>query len=82
MTEIYGAGEENPEGIDSGLLEDAILRRGQVPVVRVPQADVVGYLMDQASENETVAFLGAGDITEVADDFVEALREQIPAEIG
>lgn len=76
LTEIYGAGETNTAGVDSGLIYEAVSRAGHPSILRIPKDQVIDYLLSHLSSNEVVAFLGAGDITEVADRFVEGLKHR------
>jgi len=77
LTEIYGAGETNPTGIDSGVIYDAVCGTGYPHILRMPKEEVIDYLLNHLDPNEIVAFLGAGDITEVADCFVERLKSKV-----
>ena len=76
LTEIYGAGETNVGGIDSSIIESAVVNSGHPRILRMPKEKVIDYLRTNPIPNEIVAFLGAGDITEVADRFVETVRAQ------
>jgi UDP-N-acetylmuramate--alanine ligase len=76
VTDIYGAGETNTHEVDSGLIEKAVCKAGHGHVKRLAKEAVIDYLIDHPVDNEIVAFLGAGDITEVADRFVERLKTQ------
>ncbi len=70
LTEVYSAGEPNPEGTGVDLIYQEICGWGH-PAVRVlEKRDVSDYLANrQEQEPSIVAFLGAGDIGEVADEF-------------
>jgi len=73
VTGIYGAGERNVHSVDSGLILDAMRRAGHPHVTQMKQEEVVRYLMGHPYQEQIVAFLGAGDITEVADNYVKNL---------
>jgi UDP-N-acetylmuramate--alanine ligase len=46
------------------------------PVCYLPKQEIIGRLLGIVKPGDIVLTLGAGDITRVADDFVEALKEQ------
>lgn len=84
LTEIYGAGEKNPDNITSELIYTAV-REAKHPAVRMmPKEGVIDYLLGRDSREGVIAFLGAGDIGEVADEFarrVKIIRSQNPASV-
>lgn len=84
LTEIYGAGEENPDNVTSELIYDSV-REARHPEVRmVPKASIIDYLLSRDSQEGIIAFLGAGDIGEVADEFarrIKTFRTQSPASV-
>jgi len=69
LTEIYGAGEKNVGEIGVNLIYDAVKKSGHQDVQIVRRDRVIDYLCSRMGEEETVAFMGAGDIGEVADEF-------------
>ncbi|MBI4549906.1 MAG: UDP-N-acetylmuramate--L-alanine ligase [Candidatus Omnitrophica bacterium] len=78
LTEIYAAGEVNTRGVDSGVIFDAVRTAGHPGLVRLPKEQVTDHLLRNCRAGEIIAFLGAGDITEVADHFVEAYKNANP----
>ena len=74
LTEIYSAGETNTMGIDSSIIYNAVTDTGHPDIHRIAKDEVIDYLLTHLEPNEIIAFLGAGDITEVADRFVESLK--------
>jgi UDP-N-acetylmuramate--alanine ligase len=78
LTEIYAAGETNTKGIDSGVIYDAVSGSGHPNILRLPKEKVVEYLLRNSGAHEIIAFLGAGDITEIADRFVESYKSAHP----
>lgn len=84
LTEIYGAGEKNPHNVSSELIYEAV-RESKHPAVRMmPKKAVIDYLLSRHPREEVIAFLGAGDIGEVADEFarrVKTDRAQSPASV-
>jgi UDP-N-acetylmuramate--alanine ligase len=84
LTEIYGAGEENPDNVTSELIYDSVRAARHPEVKMVPKALVIDYLLSRESQEGVIAFLGAGDIGEVADEFarrLKSIRTQSPAPV-
>lgn len=84
LTEIYGAGEANPHNVTSEIIYEAVRQTNHPCVKMVPKASVISYLLSRNSREGIIAFLGAGDIGEVADEFarrVKTLRSQNPASV-
>jgi UDP-N-acetylmuramate--alanine ligase len=84
LTEIYGAGEENPDNVTSELIYNSVLATRHPAVKMVPKACVIDYLLSKGSPEGIIAFLGAGDIEEVADEFARRIktnRTQSPAAV-
>ena len=84
LTEIYGAGEANPHNVTSEVIYEAVRQTKHPCVKMVPKASVIDYLLSRHSQEGIIAFLGAGDIGEVADEFarrIKTLRSQNPASV-
>ena len=84
LTEIYGAGEENPDNITTELIYNSVREARHPSVKMVPKAEVIDYLLSRSPLEGIIAFLGAGDIGEVADDFarrIKNIRTQTPASV-
>lgn len=69
LTDIYSAGEDNPLNITSQLISEKVAQFGHPPVQFVPRDKLLEFLLNETYEKDLVAFLGAGDITEIADAF-------------
>ena len=69
LTDIYSAGEENPDQVNVSLIYEAVKKGGHPDVQMIRRDDIIDYLMSHREGDETVAFLGAGDIGEIADEF-------------
>jgi UDP-N-acetylmuramate--alanine ligase len=69
LTDIYGAGELNSENVCAESICQEILAAGDLPVKILPKQDIINHLIRNLREGGIVAFLGAGDIGEVADEF-------------
>jgi UDP-N-acetylmuramate--alanine ligase len=76
LTDIYGAGEEVIERLSSKELYRGITEAGvkQVEYVKDTKA-LIGRLTEQLLVDDTVVFMGAGDITKTAGEFAEVLRQ-------
>lgn len=73
ITAIYPADEELIPGVTAGLIVEAV--RPHRPVTFIEDAPaVVAYLLPRLRSGDLVLTLGAGDIWQVADRLVEALR--------
>lgn len=69
ITDIYGAGEKNPNQVASDLIYQSVKSIGHPNVQIVPRAAVIDYLIRHRIDRDAVVFLGAGDISELADEF-------------
>ena len=67
LTDIYPAGEEAIDGIDSGALCQSIRARGRVnPILVSDVNDIPAELPAMLEDGDLVLLLGAGDIGQVA----------------
>ncbi len=78
LTEIYGAGEKNPDHITSAVIYDAVRAENHPAVKMISKSNVIDYLLtgEFPKRDGVIAFLGAGDIGEVADEFSRRVRSQ------
>jgi UDP-N-acetylmuramate--alanine ligase len=76
ITEVYGAGESPQPGVNGKLIVDAICETDDHPdVYYVPDANTISRVLHQVShEGDTVLTMGAGDITQIGDEFLKLLR--------
>ncbi|OGX03013.1 MAG: UDP-N-acetylmuramate--L-alanine ligase [Omnitrophica bacterium RIFCSPLOWO2_12_FULL_50_11] len=74
LTDIYGAGEENREQVSVEVIYEAVKKSGHANVRVIRRDEIIEFLASQMGENETVAFLGAGDIGDIADEFTGRLE--------
>jgi len=73
LTDIYAAGEEAIDGIDSGALCQSIRARGRVnPILVSDVNDILTELPAMLEDGDLVLFLGAGNIGHMA----QKVREQ------
>lgn len=67
LTDIYGAGESPIEGITGKVIYDEVIGNGNPDTVYIESKDdILDYLVPQLQRGDTVVFMGAGDITEIA----------------
>lgn len=76
LTDIYAAGENNPGDVTVEMIYEEARKHGSARITVVRKKDLVATLLQRQSANEVIAFLGAGDIGEVADEFVSSYRAQ------
>jgi UDP-N-acetylmuramate--alanine ligase len=75
LTDVYPAGEKRIEGADSARLVEAMRAHGHRDVTYVPKlADLVPALSARLRPGDVVITLGAGDITRVGRELLEAMR--------
>ncbi|MBI4260573.1 MAG: UDP-N-acetylmuramate--L-alanine ligase [Actinobacteria bacterium] len=78
VTDVYAAGEEPVPGVTGKLLVDALAeaRPGKRLVYLPRRHDVVEFLAAEVRSGDLVLTLGAGDITMVAEETLDRLREE------
>ncbi len=69
LTDIYAAGEQNPNQVQVSVIYDAVKKIGHPDVRVVSRDQIIDFLLSHHEGEQTVAFLGAGDIGEIADEF-------------
>ena len=74
VTDIYAASELPIEGITAQHLVWDIEKKMDKPVVYLPKERIVDHLLQVVKMEDLVMTLGAGDITKISEDFVDALR--------
>ena len=74
LTDIYSAGEENPNHVDVKLIYEAVKKGGHPDVRIVGRSEIINFLMTNRESEEVIAFLGAGDIGEIADEFANRFK--------
>lgn len=82
LSDIYPAGESPLEGITGEVLFEEIEKHGHRDVSYVPEiANIPACLFEKVKRGDIVITLGAGNIWEVADNFLDALRESNPVKL-
>jgi UDP-N-acetylmuramate--alanine ligase len=76
ITDVYGAGEEPVPGVSGKLISDAIctLVPGRGVAYLPHRADVISYLRAITRDGDLVLTLGAGDVTSLGDELLQALE--------
>lgn len=78
LTDIYAAGEQPIDGIDSRALCQSIRVRGKVDPVLVPDVeDVLPSLADLLEDGDLLLIMGAGSIEQVAHQMRDQAQEQV-----
>lgn len=77
ITDIYPAGERPIEGIDAGLIVEALKEAGHPKVEYIPDLPkVVEYLSSTIRSGDLVMSLGAGDVYKIANELLKRLTDQ------
>ena len=79
LTDIYSAGETNRDKIGIQSIYQEVVAWGHPHVNIVDRSRVYAHLLQQEFKNHIVAFLGAGDIGEIADEFANRFKVYTPA---
>lgn len=74
LTDIYGAGEPNPDNVNVRLIYNEVRENGFQAVEVIEKNKIIANLLNRSGLRGVVAFLGAGDIGEVADEFANCIK--------
>lgn len=75
LTDVYAAGEKPGEGADIQELYPRIQERYGAGAVYFSKEKLLAHLMETVRPGDLVVTLGAGDITQLSDQFVAAWQE-------
>jgi len=76
LTDIYPAGEPPIPGVTAEVLWESVRKHGQKDAVYIAEREaIVGHLLKTAREGDIVLTLGAGNVWQVGEAFLAALRE-------
>lgn len=76
VLDIYPAGEETIEGVDSNNLVERIVRSGDRKVFyKGNKEEAVRQIVEIAAEGDIVLTLGAGDVWKLGEEIIAALKE-------
>lgn len=74
ITDIYPAGEQPIKGVNAELIYNGIKRHGHRHIHYIKdKREIVQFLSDEASADDVIMTLGAGDIWKVGRDMLERL---------
>lgn len=82
LTDIYGAGEPPIAGIDSSLILQEVSSVMGKRIRYVPRAQLKSAVWEQLRPHDVVVTLGAGDITQVAEELVTELERSSPKKLA
>lgn len=74
LTDIYSAGESNPDGVNVDLVYQEVRKTGHPHVSVVRKDKILPYLSEHPLKDGVMIFMGAGDIGEIASAFVDQLN--------
>lgn len=78
LTDIYPAGEKEIKGVSIRLIEESIEKVGRVPAAVLEKREIIGNLSAYMSgKDKIIAFLGAGDIGDIAHEFAGILKDRV-----
>ncbi len=76
ITELYGANQDEIEGVNSGVLTEMIREKNPGEVIYISDMDkLTSYLKDEVRDGDAVAFLSAGDLTKTAHKFAGMMEK-------
>ncbi len=75
ITDIYPAREEPIKGVNSELIVNQIKSTNNNVYYEKESSNLINALLSIINKNDTVLFQGAGDITNICDDFVKNIKE-------
>ncbi|MBU1627883.1 UDP-N-acetylmuramate--L-alanine ligase [bacterium] len=81
ITEIYSAGEVPLAGVSGKILADKIKKKGHSNIFYIPELDEIPQkICEMIHGDELVIFMGAGDIYEAVNGFIELMNSRIKGE--
>jgi UDP-N-acetylmuramate--alanine ligase len=73
LTDIYSAGEENPDSIGVELIANEVAAAGHPRVLIIKKEQIIPFLHEHPLADGVMVFMGAGDIGEMANEFVGSI---------
>jgi UDP-N-acetylmuramate--alanine ligase len=74
LTDIYAAGEDRIEGVETKVLFEGIRDHGHKDVVYIPdRKDIAGHLLRVVQPDDMVITMGAGDVWQVSEELIRML---------
>ncbi len=78
LTDIYAASEKPSEGADIQELYAKVRARCGEKAIYLPKAEILPHLQEMVRPGDLVLTLGAGDVTQLSDQFVAAWKASHP----
>jgi UDP-N-acetylmuramate--alanine ligase len=76
LTDIYGAGEKNTYNVSIHSIYREMLKTGFEPVFVMPKTEIVSHFLQRLDGLKgTLAFVGAGDIGDIAHEFADRVKD-------
>ena len=79
LTDVYAASEKPSEGADVHELYRKVSERYGAAVIYLPKEKLLSHLIETVRPGDLVVTLGAGDITQLSDQFVASWKVNHPA---
>jgi UDP-N-acetylmuramate--alanine ligase len=76
LTDIYPAREKSIEGVTSELIFNELKKVAKGEIYLVSRNKISDFLNEKISDNDTVIFQGAGDITNICREFTDILKSK------
>jgi len=76
LTDIYSAGEKSISNVDAEMIYNEVKASKHPNVQLMSRGKIINYLLRGTKNYGLVAFLGAGDIGELADDFAGRIEDR------
>lgn len=76
LTDIYSAGEENTSNVETGWIIKEMKSAGppEKQLSYIPKKELIDYLTHRTDLRGVLAFVGAGDIGDLADEFASRFK--------
>lgn len=74
LTDIYSAGESETDHTSVEMIYAEVIKQGHPQVRMLPKTQINTYLSERFQNGGVFAFLGAGDIGEIANEFTSRLK--------
>lgn len=80
ITDIYAAGEANPDGVTGEIVANFVIDRGRTRARYAPTLEDAARTLEQhAARADLVLILGAGNVTSVLDELTDVTRLASPS---
>ncbi len=79
VTDVYAASEKPSEGADTRELYAKIQKEYGASAIYLKKDKILDHLLEEARPGDLILTLGAGDVTQLSDQFVAAWQKQHPS---